>query len=123
MTILVQGVKDVGNRLTINTLSSAFRNKYIDDVLINTGDYIRNENLSAFHEDDSIKQLIIVYKIISMINKKESVVIVVPSINRAKETIKKLEPHLRERQHRECRYSNTIDLSKNILPMLLHQKT
>jgi len=96
-------------------LSSAFRNKYIDDVLINTGDYIRNENLSAFHEDDSIKQLIIVYKIISMINKKESVVIVVPSINRAKETIKKLEPHLRERQHRECRYSNTIDLSKKYI--------
>ncbi|WGZ89468.1 MAG: AAA family ATPase [Candidatus Thiocaldithrix dubininis] len=100
---------------TINALSSAFRNKYIDDVLINTGDYIRNENLSAFHEAGSINQLRQAYKIISIINRKESVVIVVPSIDRAKETIEKLKPHLRERQHRECRYSNTIDLSKKYI--------
>lgn len=100
---------------TINALSSAFRNKYIDDVLINTGDYIRNESLSAFHATSSINQLRQTYKIISTINRKESVVIVVPSIERAKETITKLKPHLRERQHRECAYSNTIDLSKKYI--------
>lgn len=97
---------------TINALSSAFRNKYINDVLINIGDYTRNENLNVLHRVSSIDQLRQTYKIISTKTRKESVVIVVPSIERAKEAINQLKPHLKERQHRECEYSTTIDLSK-----------
>ena len=97
---------------TINALSATFRNEYIDDVIINIDEYKKNENLDAFHRTTNIEQLKQAFKILSNIPKSETIVIVVPSVEHAKEAISQLKPHLRERQHRECNYSRTIDLSK-----------
>lgn len=100
---------------TINALGSAFRSKFIDNVVIETEKFNRNEGLQVFHTADSIDQLRLAYKLISNIARVETVVIVVPSIERAKEVIQKLKPYLKERQHRECSYSKIIDLSKSYI--------
>jgi len=100
---------------TLKALSSNFRNIFISDIAIRIDSYERKRCLNVFHRHDSIDQLRLTYKIISVITRKETVVIVVPSVERAKEAIKQLKPYLRERQHRECNYSTTIDLSKRYI--------
>lgn len=100
---------------TLNALSAAFRKQFIDEVIIQDAEFERNCGLDVFHQNSSIDQLRLAYKIISSIPKNETVVIVVPSVERAKEAIQKLKPVLRERQHRECSYSRVIDLSKRYI--------
>lgn len=96
---------------TINALGAAFRSKFIDNVIIRTEEFNKNENLQIFDAADSIDQLRLAYKLVSKIARSETIVIVVPSIEYAKDVIEKLKPHLKEK-HRECGYSKTIDLSK-----------
>lgn len=100
---------------TINAMGLNFRNKYIKDINVNISRYEKNNSISLFHRTSRIDQLRITYKIISLITRKETVVIVVPSVERAEEAIKTLKPHLREMQHRECGYATTIDLSKKYI--------
>ncbi len=100
---------------TLNALSAAFRKKFIDDINIQSFKNIKNEAVDVYHRVASVDQVKLAYDIISNIRKNESVVIVVPSIERAEEAILLLKPLLREHQHRECDFSSTIDLSKKYI--------
>ena len=97
---------------TLNALSAEFRATFIDDIKVEVGSFARNQGLAIFNFVDQIDQLRQTYRIISNIPKNETLVIVVPNVEKAKEAIKKLRGPLRERQHRECSFSNLIDLSK-----------
>lgn len=100
---------------TINALGCAFRNKYIGDMTLPVVGYEPNSSLNLYQRDSAVEQLRLAYKLLSNISRLETVVIVVPSIEHARDAVTLLGPHLRERQHRECSYSSTIELSKRYI--------
>ena len=100
---------------TLNAFGTAFRKQFIDEISAKVIDYVKNDSVYIYQRKKEIEQLRLAYKIIGNISRSETIVIVVPSIERATKTIATLKPHLREHQHRDCNYSSTIDLSKRYI--------
>jgi len=111
---LTQNIRQA-NLPTLDILSATFRNEYIDSTPVARAHFNKNEFLEIYQKGSSVEQLRQVYKILSNIPKYETVVIVVPDKERAKTAINTLETHLYENQHRDCKYSTMIDLSKKYI--------
>lgn len=100
---------------TLLAISSSFRSQFYSDVERVGNRVVREGSLSTGNFDCFKDQARAVYKQVSKLGDLESVVVVAPNKEWAQEVTDLIKPHLEERLHKNCEYSETIDLSKKYM--------
>lgn len=101
-----------GSRPALANLSSKFRGLYIDDrVIIAPQDHTEGD-IGFYAADVALDELRYAYKQASSHNINLTIAVVCPNKELAEAANETLGKHFREQQHRNCEYSESIDLTR-----------